>query len=43
MKFKYEMVMKVSKKTEDELYLHKVEKEKMIRDLEELKAKYELF
>lgn len=36
MKFKYEMTMKVSKKTEDELDLHRVDKEKMMRDLSEL-------
>ena len=43
MKFKYEMTIKIAKKTEEELDLHKVEKEKMMRDYNELKAKYDLF
>ena len=43
MKFKYEMTIKVAKKTDEELDLHKVEKEKMMRDYNELKAKYDLF
>lgn len=43
MKMKYEMTKKLSQKTEDELELHKVDKEKMTRDYNELKAKYNLF
>jgi len=37
------MVTKVAKKCEDELALLKVEKEKMDKDFEELKTKYEYF